>query len=84
MVDKEKVVSAINSFITSHYLETAITLIEYLAELNEVQNKDVVVKAVTANPAIISLILEQVLEELETKLNICRVVDKNNNLILVF
>ena len=84
MVEREQVVTAINKFIHQNSLENAIVLVEYLCEVNEVPNKEETVKAVTVNPVIISLILEQVLEEFETKLNICRIVDKNNKLISVF
>lgn len=84
MVDREQVVTAINKFIHQNTLENAIILVEYLCEINEVSNKEETVKAVTVNPMIISLIIEQTLQELETKLNICRIVDKYNKLISVF
>ena len=84
MADREQVVTAINKFIHQNSLENAIVLVEYLCEVNEVPNKEETVKAVAVNPVIISLILEQILQELEIKLNICRIVDKNNKLISVF
>lgn len=83
MVDRETVVSDINKFISQQTLENAVTLLEYLCELKEV-NKEEAIKAVVANPMILSTVMPNVLLELERTLNINSVTDKNNILITVF
>ena len=83
MADRETVVSSINKFISQQTLENAVTLLEYLCELKEV-NKDEAIKAVIANPVLLSMVMPNVLTELEIAFNIIRITDKNNTLITVF
>ena len=84
MVDRDTVVDAINKFIAYRQIEDIITLFDYLCEIKEISNRDQAVKAVAADPMIISVIANRTLEELETHFKICRVTDKNNQLISVF
>ena len=84
MVERDTVVDTINKFIAYRKMEDIITLFDYLCEIKEIPNRDQAVKAVAANPMIISIIANRTLEELETHFKICRVTDKNNQLISVF
>ena len=84
MVDRETVVSAINEFIKERRAEDIITLFDYLCEVKQIPNREDAVKAVSAQPMILPLIVDKTLESLETHFSIQRVVDKNNQLISVF
>ena len=83
MADRETVVSDINKFISQQTLENAVVLLEHLCEVKEI-NKDETIKAVIANPMVLSMIMPNVLIELERTLKINRITDKNNILITVF
>ena len=84
MVDRDDVISTINKFIRENELEDLVTLLDYLCEIKEIPNKEQAIKAITSNPIIISIIANKILEELETHFSICRVTDKNKNIIIVF
>lgn len=84
MVERDTVVDTINKFIAYRKMEDIVTLFDYLCEAKQIPNKDEAVKAVTVNPIIIQLIVDETLKSLETHFNINRVTDKNNQLISVF
>ena len=84
MVDRDKVVDTINKFIVYRKIEDIVALFDYLCEAKQIPNRDEAVKAVTANPIIIQLIVDETLRSLEVHFSINRVTDKNNQLISVF
>ena len=84
MVSREDCITAINKFIKDSSLKNAITLIEYLCEVKQLDNPQEAIESITAVPTIIPIILNRVLIELETEFKLTRVTDKNNTLITVF
>ena len=83
MVSKEDCVAAINKFIRSKSINDAVVLLEYLCDIKDLENKEEALKALS-NPALISMLIPRILEELEIEFNLTRLTDINNNLILVF
>lgn len=83
MVSKEDCIAAINKFIGSKSINDAVVLLEYLCEIKDLPNKQEALNALN-NPALISMFMPRILEELEIKFNLVRVTDINNNLILVY
>ena len=84
MVDKDTVASAINKFIKSREMKDILTLFDYLCEVKQIPNKDEAVKAVAANPMVLTLIVDRTLQDLEIHFGICRLTDARNQLISVF
>lgn len=83
MVSKEDCIDAINKFIWFRNMNDAVVLLEYLCDIKGLENKEEVLKVLT-NPALISMLMPKILEELEIELSLTRLTDRNNNLILVF
>lgn len=83
MVSKEDCIDAINKFIRSKNINDAAVLLEYLCDIKDLENKEETLNALN-NPALISMFMPRILEELEIEFNLTRLVDRNNNLILVF
>ena len=83
MVSKEDCIAAINKFIKSKSINDAVVLLEYLCDIKDLENKEEALKALS-NPALISMLIPRILEELEIEFNLTRLTDRNNNLILVF
>lgn len=83
MVSKEDCIAAINKFIRSKNINDAVVLLEYLCEIKDLPNKQEALNALN-NPALISMFMPRILEELEIEFNLTRLTDINNNLILVF
>lgn len=83
MVNKEDCIVAINKFIRSKSINDAVILLEYLCDIKDLPNKQEVLDTLN-NPALISMFIPRILEELEIELNLVRVTDKNSNLILVY
>ena len=83
MVSKEDCIATINKFIRSKSINDAVVLLEYLCEIKDLPNKQEALNALS-NPALISMFMPRILEELEIKFNLVRVTDIDNNLILVF
>lgn len=83
MVSKEDCIDAINKFIRSKNINDAAVLLEYLCDIKDLENKQEALNALN-NPALISMFMPRILEELEIEFNLTRLVDRNNNLILVF
>ena len=75
MVNREDCVRAINQFIEHRDLNEAIILIKYLAELNNSANTSRIVEELSISPTILTFILDQVIVELERKLNIYSIID---------
>jgi hypothetical protein len=84
MVNREDCVRAINQFIEHRDLNEAIILIKYLAELNNSANMSRIVEELSINPTILTFILDQVIVELERKLNIYSIIDQYNNIIIAY
>ena len=84
MVNREDCVRAINQFIEHRDLNEAIILIKYLAELNNSANTSMIVEELSINPTILTFILDQVIVELERKLNIYSIIDQYNNIIIAY
>lgn len=83
MVSKEDCIDAINKFIRSKNINDAVVLLEYLCDIKDLPNKQEALNALN-NPALISMFMPRILEELEIEFNLTRLTDINNNLILVF
>ena len=83
MVDKETCVEAINKFIKSKSIKDAAVLLNYLCEIKDLPNKEEAINALN-NPALISMFIPQILDELEKYFNLVRVADKNNTILLVY
>ena len=83
IVSKEDCIAAINKFIKSKSINDAVVLLEYLCDIKDLENKEEALKALS-NPALISMLIPRILEELEIEFNLTRLTDRNNNLILVF
>ena len=83
MVSKEDCIDTINKFIQSNSINDAVVLLEYLCDIKDLENKEEALKALS-NPALISMLIPRILEELEIEFNLTRLTDRNNNLILVF
>lgn len=83
MVSKEDCIITINKFIKSKSINDAVVLLEYLCDIKDLPNKQEALNALN-NPALISMFMPRILEELEIKFNLVRVTDINNNLILVY
>lgn len=83
MVSKDDCVNAINKFIESKSINDAVVLLEYLCDIKDLENREEALKVLT-NPALISMFIPRILEELEIEFNLIRLTDRNNNLILVF
>ena len=83
MVSKEDCIAAINKFIRSKSINDAVVLLEYLCDIKDLENKEEALKALS-NPALISMLIPRILEELEIEFNLTRLTDIDNNLILVF
>lgn len=83
MVSKDDCVNAINKFIRSKSINDAVVLLEYLCDIKDLPNKQEALNALN-NPALISMLMPRILEELEIEFNLTRLTDRNNNLILVF
>lgn len=83
MVSKEDCIATINKFIKSKNINDAVVLLEYLCEIKDLPNKQEALNALN-NPALISMFMPRILEELEIEFNLTRLADRNNNLILVF
>ena len=83
MVSKEDCIDAINKFIRSNSINDAVILLDYLCDIKDLENKEEALKALSY-PALISMLMPRILEELERELNLVRLTDRNNNLILVF
>ena len=83
MVSKEDCIAAINKFIKSKSINDAVVLLEYLCDIKDLENKEEALKALS-NPALISMLIPRILEELEIEFNLTRLTDIDNNLILVF
>ena len=83
MVSKEDCIATINKFIKSKSINDAVVLLEYLCDIKDLENKEEALKALS-NPALISMLIPRILEELEIEFNLTRLTDRNNNLILVF
>ena len=83
MVSKEDCINAINKFIKSNNLNDAVVLLEYLCDIKDLPNKQEALNMLI-NPALMSILIPRILEELEREFNLIRLTDKNNNLILVF
>lgn len=83
MVSKEDCIAAINKFIRSKNINDAVVLLEYLCDIKDLENREEAIKTLS-NPALISMLIPRILEELEIEFNLTRLTDGNNNLILVF
>ena len=83
MVDKETCVEAINKFIKSKSIKDAVILLNYLCEIKDLPNKEEAINTLN-NPALISMLIPQILDELEKHFNLVRVTDKNNTVLLVY
>jgi len=83
MVDKETCVEAINKFIKSKSIKDAVVLLNYLCEIKDLPNKEEAINTLN-NPALISMLIPQMLDELERHFNLVRVTDKNNTVLLVY
>ena len=83
MVSKEDCIAAINKFIRSKSINDAVVLLEYLCNIKDLENREEAIKTLS-NPALISMLIPRILEELEIEFNLTRLTDGNNNLILVF
>ena len=83
MVSKEDCIAAINKFIRSKSINDAVVLLEYLCNIKDLENREEAIKTLS-NPALISMLIPRILEELEIEFNLTRLTDRNNNLILVF
>lgn len=83
MVDKETCVKGINKFIATKSIEDAVVLLEYLCDIKDLPNKEEALNALS-NPALISMFMPRILEELERAFNLVRLTDRNNTLILVY
>jgi len=83
MVNKEDCIVAINKFIKSKSINDAVVLLEYLCDIKDLPNKQEVLDTLN-NPALISMFMPIILEELEIEFSLVRVTDKNSNLILVY
>ncbi len=83
MVSKEDCIAAINKFIRSKSINDAVVLLEYLCDIKDLENREEAIKTLS-NPALISMLIPRILEELEIEFNLTRLTDGNNNLILVF
>ena len=83
MVSKEDCIATINKFIGSKSINDAVVLLEYLCDIKDLENKEEALNALS-NPALISMLMPRILEELEIKFNLTRLTDINNNLILVY
>ena len=83
MVSKEDCIDAINKFIRSKNINDAVVLLKYLCDIKDLPNKQEALNALN-NPALISMFMPRILEELEIEFNLTRLTDRNNNLILVF
>lgn len=83
MVSREQCVAAINDFIEKKELKKAVTLFEYLCELkNETHTEEI--QMVCSNPTLLSMLLPNILEELQKEFNINKITDRNNTLITVY
>ena len=83
MVDKETCVKDINKFIRSKSLNDAVILLEHLCDIKDLSNKQEAINTLN-NPALISMLIPQIIEQLEIELKLVRLTDKNNILILVY
>lgn len=83
MVDKETCVKDINKFIATKSVKDAVVLLEYLCDIKDLPNKEAALNALS-NPALISMFMPKILEELEIAFNLVRITDRNNTLILVY
>jgi len=84
MVSKEDCKDAINNFIKTGDIKYAVTLLDYLCQVKEIIEKENTINSIANNPITLSMVLPQLLEELERHFSLIRVTDKNNNLILVY
>lgn len=83
MVSKEDCIDTINKFIKSKSINDAVVLLEYLCDIKDLPNKQEALNVLN-NPALISMFMPRILQELEIEFNLVRVTDINNNLILVY
>ena len=83
MVSKEDCIAAINKFIRSKSINDAVVLLEYLCDIKDLENREEALNTLS-NPALVSMLIPRILEELEIEFNLTRLTDGNNNLILVF
>lgn len=84
MVSREDCVSAINKFIETKSIKDVVTLFKYLCDIKNVLDKTEEIDAICNNPMLISMLLQQTIEELSIELKINKVTDRNNNLITVY
>ena len=82
MVDRDACINTINKFIRNKQLDTAIVLLEYLCDIKNLPNKKEAIE-ILSNPALISMLIPRIIEELEIELHLTR-LEKNNTLILVY
>lgn len=83
MVSKDECVNAINNFIKSKNVKDVIVLLEYLCEIKQLDNIEESIKIILSSP-VLPMIIPYILEALERELNIVRVCDRYNTLILVY
>ena len=83
MVDKETCVKDINKFIQAKSLDNAVILLKHLCDIKDVPNKEEAVNMLS-KPALISMLIPRILEQLEIEFKLIRITDKNNTLILVY
>lgn len=83
MVSKEDCIDTINKFIKSNNINDAVILLEYLCDIKDLENREEAIKTLS-NPALLSMLMPRILQELEIEFNLIRLTDRNNNLILVF
>lgn len=83
MVSREDCVDTINKFLKQNTVGLAVTIYEYLCEIQQV-DKDKLISALLANKPVMAAYVMPAIELLTIKLDIHTVTDKYRNLILVF
>lgn len=84
MIDRENVIDAINTFIDDKSLTNAIILLEILCDQKKAKNKNKLLAVAISNPTIVTVIINDILIELQKEFQINKIIDSTNNLIMVF
>ena len=83
MVSREEAIDSINKFLETKRIEDAVVLFKQLCDTEGLSDHPGLVQ-MCDNPALLTMYIVPTIEKLMVTLNINKITDKHNNLIIVF